>query len=169
MWVSNTESDVFRVGKTGLIYYLVAGRWFSAQDFTGPWTFATLTCPKTSRRSRSSTIARACWPSVPGSPQAAEAVMLASIPQTARVNKKTMQPPTVAYDGGTPKFEPIEKTTVSRAVNTDKDIIKVGDLVLHVLPGRVVHGEGARRPVGSDEQGARRKSTRFRSARRPTT
>ena len=46
MWVSNSESDVFRVGKTGLIYYLVAGRWFSAQDFTGPWTFATLTLPE---------------------------------------------------------------------------------------------------------------------------
>ena len=61
--------------------------------------------------------------------------MLASIPQTARVNKKTMQPPTVAYDGGTPKFEPIEKTTVSRAVNTDKDIIKVGDLYYMCFQG----------------------------------
>jgi hypothetical protein len=42
LWVSNTESDVFRMGRTGLVYYLVAGRWFSAKDFTGPWTFATL-------------------------------------------------------------------------------------------------------------------------------
>ena len=41
LWVSNTESDVFRMGKTGPVYYLVAGRWFSAPDFTGPWTFAT--------------------------------------------------------------------------------------------------------------------------------
>ena len=40
-WVSNTESDVFRMGKTGTVYYLVTGRWFSAADFTGPWTFAT--------------------------------------------------------------------------------------------------------------------------------
>ena len=135
MWVSNSESDVFRVGKTGLIYYLVAGRWFSAQDFTGPWTFASLTLPEDFKKiplehDRSRVLA-----AVPGSPQAAEAVMLASIPQTARVNKKTMQPPTVAYDGGTPKFEPIDKTTVSRAVNTDKDIIKVGDLYYMCFQG----------------------------------
>src|SRR5262245_2918912 len=41
LWVSNTESDIFRLGKTGALYYLVAGRWFSAPDFTGPWKFAT--------------------------------------------------------------------------------------------------------------------------------
>ncbi len=35
LWVSNTESDVFRMGKTGPVYYLVAGRWFSAPDFSG--------------------------------------------------------------------------------------------------------------------------------------
>ena len=32
LWVSNTESDVFRMGKAGSVYYLVAGRWFSAPD-----------------------------------------------------------------------------------------------------------------------------------------
>ena len=135
MWVSNTESDVFRVGKTGLIYFLVAGRWFSASDFVGPWTFASLTLPEDFKKiplehDRSRVLA-----SVPGSAQAAEAVMLASIPQTARVNKKTMQPPAVAYDGGTPKFEPIESTKVSRAVNTDKDIIKFGDLYYMCFQG----------------------------------
>jgi hypothetical protein len=43
MWVSNTESDVFRMGRTGSIYFLISGRWFSAPDFAGPWTFATQT------------------------------------------------------------------------------------------------------------------------------
>ena len=32
--------------KTGLVYFLVAGRWFSAADFTGPWTFASLALPE---------------------------------------------------------------------------------------------------------------------------
>ena len=36
LWVQNTESDVFRLGQTGPVYYLVAGRWFSAPDFNGP-------------------------------------------------------------------------------------------------------------------------------------
>ena len=43
MWVSNTESDVFKLDKT--FYYLVAGRWFSAPAFAGPWTFATPSLP----------------------------------------------------------------------------------------------------------------------------
>ena len=50
MWVSNTESDVFRMGTTGAIYYLVAGRWFSSQGFTGAWTFATPTLPADFRK-----------------------------------------------------------------------------------------------------------------------
>src|SRR4029453_3238260 len=45
LWVSNTESDVFRLGKTGAVYYLVAGRWFSGPVFAGPWTFSTPSLP----------------------------------------------------------------------------------------------------------------------------
>jgi hypothetical protein len=126
-WVSNTESDVFRMGKTGLVYYLVAGRWFSAPDFTGPWTFASLNLPEDFEKislehERSRVLA-----SVPGTIQAAEGVLLAQVPETARVNKKAVKAPEVVYNGE-PKFEPIEKTSVQQAVNTDKQIIKVGDL-----------------------------------------
>ncbi len=126
LWVSNTDSDVFRLGKGGAVYYLVAGRWFSAPDFTGPWTFATPSLPPDFKKiplehERSRVLA-----SVPGTPQAAEAVLLAQIPQTARVNKKEVKAPDVAFQGD-PQFQPIEQTTVQRAVNTDKDIFKVRD------------------------------------------
>jgi hypothetical protein len=125
MWVSNSESDLFRVGKAGLIYYLVTGRWFSAPDFTGPWTFATTSLPPDFKKiplehARSRVLA-----AVPGTDQAAEAVLLAQIPQTARVNKKEVKAPDVAYQGDA-KFEPIEQTTVQRAVNTDKDVFLIG-------------------------------------------
>jgi hypothetical protein len=134
LWVSNTESDVFRLGKTGPVYYLVAGRWFSAPDFTGAWTFATPNLPGDFQNiplehERSRVLA-----SVPGTPQAAEAVLLASVPQTARVDKKTMKAPEVKYQGA-PEFQPIEKTAVQRAVNTDKDILKVGDLYYMCFQG----------------------------------
>ena len=43
--------------------------------------------------------------------------------------------PEVDYQGGAPQFEPIEKTTVPRAVNTDKDILKVGDLYYMCFQG----------------------------------
>ena len=124
LWVSNTDSDIFRMGKTGAIYYLVAGRWFSAPDFTGPWTFATPSMPEEFKKiplehDRSRVLA-----SVPGTDQAAEAVLLAQVPQTARVSKKQTKAPDVAFQGD-PQFTPIEKTTVQRAVNTDKDVFLI--------------------------------------------
>jgi hypothetical protein len=127
LWVQNTDSDLFRMGKTGPVYYLVAGRWFSAPAFTGPWAFATPKLPEDFKRiplehPRSRVLA-----SVPGTAQAAEAVLLAQVPQTARVNRKELKAPEVTYQGD-PKFESIPQTSVARAVNTDKDIIKVGDL-----------------------------------------
>ena len=39
------SADVFRFGSTGDVYYLVAGRWFSAPSLHGPWTFATPKLP----------------------------------------------------------------------------------------------------------------------------
>jgi hypothetical protein len=135
LWVSNTESDLFRLGNTGPYYYLVAGRWFSAPNLSGPWTFATTSLPDDFKRipvdhPRSRVLA-----SVPGTDQAVEAVLLASVPQTARVNKTELKAPEVAYQGGNPEFKPIETTTLERAVNTDKQIIKAGDLYYMCFQG----------------------------------
>jgi hypothetical protein len=134
LWVQNTESDIFRVGRSGPVYYLVAGRWFSAPDFTGPWTFATPSLPESFKKiplehPRSRVLA-----AVPGTSEAAEAVLLAQVPQTARVNKKELKAPEVSYQGQ-PKFDPIPQTSVSQAVNTDKQIIKVGDLYYMCFQG----------------------------------
>jgi hypothetical protein len=127
LWVSNSESDVFRMGANGSVYYLVAGRWFAAPDFTGPWTFTTPSLPPDFQKiplehPRSRVLA-----SVPGTRQAAEAILLAEIPETARVNIKTTKAPEVSYQGD-PKFEPEPGTKVQSASNTDKDVFKVGDL-----------------------------------------
>jgi len=145
LWVSNTESDVFRLGRTGAVYYLVAGRWFSAPDFTGPWTFATPTLPPDFatiplEHARSRVLA-----SVPGTQQAAEAVLLAQIPQTARVNKKQVKAPDVAFQGD-PQFQPIEQTTVQRAVNTDKDVFLIGGKYYMCYQGVWFVGSGATGP-----------------------
>ena len=134
LWVSNTESDVFRLGLKGPVFYLIAGRWFSASDFTGPWTFATPTLPADFRKISLEHPRSRVLAAVPGTPQAAEAVMLAQVPQTARVNAKTLQAPEVVYQGE-PQFQAIESTKVARAVNTDKDIIKVGDLYYMCFQG----------------------------------
>jgi hypothetical protein len=134
-WVSNTDSDLFRNGNNGPYYYLVAGRWFSSPSLDGPWTFATTSLPEDFKKipvdhPRSRVLA-----SVPGTDQAIEAVLLASVPQTARINKKELKAPEVTYQGGKPEFKSIETTTLERAVNTDKDIIKVGDLYYMCFQG----------------------------------
>jgi len=128
LWISNTESDLFRLGHDGAVYYLVAGRWFSAPNINGQhWTFVTPNLPEDFSRislehERSRVLA-----SVPGTQQAAEAVLLASVPQIARVNKKEIKAPDVVYQGD-PQYEAIQGTQVQRAVNTDKEILKSGDM-----------------------------------------
>lgn len=127
LWVSNTESDLFRLGRSGSFYYLVAGRWFSAPSLDGPWTFATTSLPADFQRipvdhPRSRVLA-----SVPGTEQATEAVLLAQVPHTARVNVNEVKAPEVSYHGD-PDFKPIEGSKISHAVNTDKDVLRVGDL-----------------------------------------
>jgi hypothetical protein len=134
LWVSNTDSDVFRLGKTGPVYFLISGRWFTAPGFEGPWTFATPNLPEDFKKIPRSHERSRVLASVPGTDEAAEAVLLAQIPQTARVDKKQVKAPEVQYQGE-PQFEAISTTTVARAVNTDKDIIKVGDLYYMCFQG----------------------------------
>jgi hypothetical protein len=128
LWVNNTEADVFRMTREGAFYFLVAGRWFSAPSLDGPWTFATPKLPEDFKKipiehPRSRVLA-----SIPGTPQAIEAVVLASIPRTARVNKKQLKAPDVAYSGD-PQFTDIQGAKgVARAENTDKDVVRVGTL-----------------------------------------
>jgi hypothetical protein len=145
MWVNNTENDVFRLGRTGPVYFLVSGRWFSALSFNGPWSFVTPTLPPDFRKISLEHPRSRVLAAVPGTPQAAEAVLLAQVPQTARVNRKTLEPPEVIYQGD-PVFDPVQGTIVSRAVNVDKDIIKVGDLYYMCFQGVWFMGRSPKGP-----------------------
>ena len=153
LWVSNTESDVFRLGKTGPVYYIVAGRWFSAPDFGGPWTFATPSLPADFKKiplehERSRVLA-----SVPGTDQAAEAVLLAQIPQTARVNKKELAAPEVAYQE---RAEVRADRIDHRAARGEhrQGRLQGRRRLLHVQPGRVVRGHERHGALDGGELGA---------------
>ena len=74
--------------------------------------------------------------SVPGTPQAKEAAIAATIPQTATVSRaKAMLNVTYA---GPPKFEPIAGTSMAHAVNTPTPVIEVGARSLLRGRGRCV-------------------------------
>ena len=126
-WISNTESDLFRLGKDGPVYFLVAGRWFTSPEIGGFWKFATPNLPEDFKQISVEHPRSRVLASVPGTQQAQEAALLAQIPQYARVNKKELAAPEVNYQGD-PQYENIPNTRLQRAVNTDKDIIKVGDM-----------------------------------------
>ena len=125
-WISNTESDLFRDGARGPFYYLVAGRWFTATALVGPWTFASTSLPSDFARIPREHPRSRVLASVPGTDEANEAVLLAAIPQTARVNRHEIEAPDVVYQGD-PEFEDIPGTSVDRATNTGLDVFLVGD------------------------------------------
>jgi hypothetical protein len=48
--VNNTDSVLFLHTGDGKLYFLVAGRWFRGGSLNGPWSAASRTCRRTSRR-----------------------------------------------------------------------------------------------------------------------
>jgi len=121
--VTNTESDLFRDEKAGNFYYLTAGRWFKAQALKGPWFSATGDLPGDFSKIPKDGPSAEVLASVPGTQEADDAVLLASVPRKATVKRKELTL-AVNYDGE-PKFEPIEKTGVSYAVNTPYNVFMV--------------------------------------------
>ena len=126
-WVTNTESDLFRSASDQHYYYLVAGRWFRAGTLDGPWRFATTDLPADFAKIPPDHPSGDVLPLVPGTRQAQEAVILGHIPQTARVDRRKIQAPTVSYKGS-PEWKPIEGTPLAYAGNSPFDVLKVGDL-----------------------------------------
>jgi len=126
-YLTNSESDVFFDATDKKFYFLTSGRWFRTSSPQGPWESATESLPADFAKipvdhPRSSVLA-----SVKGTPQAQEAVLLATIPQTATLSRTEAKAES-NYAGGKPEWTPIPGTNVSYAKNTQGDIFKVGEL-----------------------------------------
>src|SRR5205809_7722544 len=134
-YATNTDSVVFVFTPTQQFYYLTAGRWFSAMDLQGPWTYATPNLPPDFARIPQSSPASAILASVPGTDEAKDAVLLAQVPTTMTVKPAEAAAKVKVEYGGEPKFEPIEGTSMSYATNTQDKVIKVGDVYYLCLQG----------------------------------
>jgi len=123
--VSNTESDLFRHEGEGNWYFLTSGRWFGATSLKGPWHAATHSLPEDFAKIPADDPDADVRASVPGTPEANDAVLLAAVPRKATVNRHqvTVNP---TFDGE-PKFELIEKTQVYFAVNSPYSVFRVAD------------------------------------------
>ena len=125
LWASNTTSDVLISTSSNNYYALLAGRWFMAPGFSGPWTFvASNALPADFAKIPPQSLAGAVLPTVAGTPQAQEAVIENSIPQTATVPLKNGPKFTPSFDGP-PQYAPIPGTPLSYVQNSSEPIIQV--------------------------------------------
>jgi hypothetical protein len=125
-YATNTNNNIFYSNNSYLYYYLAAGRWFSAPGLDGPWTYATPNLPADFANIPISSPAARVLASVPGTDEAADAVMIAQIPTKIDVDPKAVPPVTITYSGD-PKFVAIDGTTLYYAENTTEKIIMVSD------------------------------------------
>jgi hypothetical protein len=124
MWVSNTECDLFFDTQSREFFFLTSGRWFrTAQLTSNQWTAAKNVLPADFKKIPQDHPRSHVLAAVPGTRQAQDAVINASIPQVATVNRKSTSAD-VKYVGE-PKFEAIAGTGVSYASNTPNDVLQV--------------------------------------------
>jgi len=120
-YVDNSADDIFRDDDS--YYVLIGGRWFTTESLEeGPWTYV----PPTSLPKEFAAIPdfgpkSDVLVSVPGTPQAREALIANQIPQTATISR-TSAHLTAKYDGS-PEFKPVEGTSLTYAVNSLTPIV----------------------------------------------
>ncbi|MBI1765252.1 MAG: carbohydrate-binding family V/XII [Acidobacteria bacterium] len=135
VYVTNTENDIFLETVAQDRYMLIAGRWFRGKSMNGPWEYVPgERLPADFARISPSHEKASVLASVPGTPQALEALIANEVPQTATISRNAASL-TVSYDGQ-PQFRPIESTTLQYAVNTATPVIAVSaDSYYAVLNG----------------------------------
>src|SRR5207249_4174019 len=124
-YATNTNSVIFVYKPTGQFYYLTAGRWFSASDPQGPWTYATPNLPADFAKIPQSSPASAILATVPGTEQAKDAVLLAQVPTTMTVKPTEAAAKVKVAYAGDPKFEAIKGTSMQYATNTADKVIEL--------------------------------------------
>jgi hypothetical protein len=125
MRVANSESVVFLNTLDGKYYFLVAGRWFRGGSMNGPWSAASKDLPAEFAKIPDGDPSEFVKASVPGTEEAQDAVMLASIPKTIAINMAEAKPVQVTYSGQ-PQFVAVEGATgVQYAANSPYTVFLV--------------------------------------------
>jgi hypothetical protein len=137
LYVSNSSNAIFYYLDDTNYYILVSGRWFKCPTLYGPWTYVAkgqlpadfAKIPPDSEKSN-------VLLSVPGTPQAQEAAIAATIPQTATIIR-TQAVLNVTYINGGPSFVAIPGTPLFYASNTSTPIIMVNTKLYYACQGGV--------------------------------
>jgi hypothetical protein len=122
-FITNTPSVVFRDESSAEFYFLTSGRWFRSDRLEGPWKAATLDLPQDFSKIPRDSPKADVLASVPGTQEAADAVLLAQVPHRATITRDEVTT-TVTYEGEA-QFVAIEGTGVQYAVNTPNNVFLV--------------------------------------------
>lgn len=122
--ITNTESLLMLDSAGGRFYYQVAGRWFRAPKLDGPWEAASSDLPEDFKKIPDNHPLAFVKATVPGTEEAQDAVLLASVPQSTFVDSTKAPTLEVTYKGE-PVFQPIPATTVKYAVNSPYSVFLV--------------------------------------------
>jgi hypothetical protein len=126
LWASNTAADAFIDTVDNSYYVLISGRWYRARSLSGPWTFvAANALPADFAKIPKDSPAGAVLASVAGTPQAQEALIANSIPQSATISLASPPTFTPSFDG-VPQYGQIQGTTLQYVVNSSTPIIASG-------------------------------------------
>lgn len=125
LYVKNTESDILMDITSQNHYILLAGRWYQSKTLAdGDWKFTEPTeLPDDFSKIPDSSDMNNVRANVPGTPEAQDALLEQSIPQTATVDRATAKVE-VKY-GGDPEFKLVEGTDVYYAANSDKQVLRI--------------------------------------------
>jgi hypothetical protein len=127
LYVSNTDSDLFKEIASQDYFILLSGRWFRSRTLQGPWSYvAPSDLPATFRRIPATSPKADALASVPGTQQAADAMADAAIPQTAAIQRSGAQLE-VTYDGD-PRFERVQGANLEYAVNGSTAVLRINGL-----------------------------------------
>lgn len=123
--MTNADHAVFVDPSSNGTYVLISGRWFKSTGLDGPWSFVPPdSLPADFARISPDDPKADVLVSVAGTPQAKEAAIAATIPQTATVSRREASL-SVSYAGDVPEFRPIPDTPLAYAANTPVPVIRV--------------------------------------------
>lgn len=125
LYAQNTTGHLFKKIGDQSNYVLISGRWFRAADMAGPWTFAPATeLPADFANIPDDSPKENVKASIAGTPQAKEAAIAASIPQTSAIDKTKVKMSPPQFDGE-PQLKAIEPTSLQYVINTATPLIMV--------------------------------------------
>jgi hypothetical protein len=133
LWVSNASGDVIMDTVSNQYYVLISGRWFRAGTLSGPWSYvASNDLPADFHRIPRASPAAGVLAAVAGTPQAKEAVIANSVPQTAVIPREGGPKFTPVFDGS-PQLRDIEGTPLQYVWNSPDAIIRVSAASYYAL------------------------------------